>query len=75
MKKDKLKEEMLKCKECKVISLHNPKHPICNFHQGKLSQRKEDIEMFIEELIKSKKKYGLDWCETLFIEHIKKELK
>jgi hypothetical protein len=36
--------------------------------------RKQALEYFIKELIESKNKYGLDWCETLFINHIKKSM-
>jgi hypothetical protein len=49
------------------------------YKKGREFQRKEDFEMFekmIEQikldLIKSKHKYGLDWCENLFIKHIDK---
>lgn len=31
----------LKCKECMLSELNNPKHPICNYHQGYQEAKKE----------------------------------
>lgn len=35
---EELEKEIEKCKECMIVKTHNSKYPICNYHQGKLSQ-------------------------------------
>jgi len=49
--KTKTKIEQEECKECQICKLNNPKHPICNYHQGYKKGRQER-ELEILNLIK-----------------------
>jgi hypothetical protein len=70
-----------KCKECQIAKLNNPKHPICNYHQGifkgKAEARKEFLEIIDNIEIQYPDDDGkpFDRLATDFQDEIKQKIK
>ena len=62
---------MKNCKECESIKLHNPKHPICNYHQGVNAEQKRILKI-IDEVLDIWVGYGVFQRE---LEMIKEKIK
>lgn len=59
----------MKCRDCMLTELSNPKNPICNYHQGVQEGKQKLWDDLVKEDIICEKGKECDYCKEIKKRH------